>query len=195
MGGHPSSVFFLTCDAFGVLPPISRLTPDQARYHFISGYTAKVAGTEAGVQEPTATFSTCFGAPFLPRRPTVYSRLLGEKLAEHGAQTWLVNTGWTGGPHGVGHRLTIQHTRALISAALRGELTQVAYRPDPVFGFEVPQECPGVPREVLNPRDTWADPAAYDRSAKHVARLFAANFEQFRASALPGTVAAGPSVD
>ncbi len=195
VGGHPSNVFFLTCDASGVLPPISRLTPEQARYHFISGYTAKVAGTEAGVQEPTATFSACFGAPFLPLMPTVYSKMLGEKLAEHHARTWLVNTGWTGGPHGVGHRMTIQHTRAMISAALNGSLNQVRHRKDPVFGVEVPEECPGVPREVLWPRDTWAGKDAYDRTAKHVARLFAENFEQFRANALPDTIAAGPRVE
>ncbi|MBM3496506.1 MAG: phosphoenolpyruvate carboxykinase (ATP) [Armatimonadetes bacterium] len=192
VGGHPSNVFFLTCDAFGVLPPIARLSPDQARYHFISGYTAKVAGTEAGVQEPTATFSTCFGAPFLPRPPTVYSKMLGERLAEHRTRTWLVNTGWTGGPQGVGHRMTIKHTRALISAALSGALDGVRYRRDPIFGIEVPGDCPQVPKEVLWPRDTWPDPAAYDRAANHVARLFIENFEQFRETAMPDTIAAGP---
>ncbi len=194
VAGHPSNVFFLTCDAFGVLPPISRLTPEQARYHFISGYTAKIAGTEAGVQEPTATFSTCFGAPFLPLMPTVYSKMLGERLAEHRAQTWLINTGWTGGPHGVGHRMTIQHTRAMISAALSGALNGVRHRKDPLFGIEVPEECPGVPRGVLWPRDTWHDKRVYDQTAQHVANLFAENFEQFRANAMPDTIAAGPHI-
>ena len=195
VGGHPANVFFLTCDSFGVLPPISRLTPDQARYHFISGYTAKIAGTEAGVQEPSATFSTCFGAPFLPRHPTVYSRMLGERLARHGARTWLVNTGWTGGPHGIGKRISIKDTRAIIAAALSGALDAVPFRQCPVFGVAVPTECPGVPRSILWPRDTWADQAAYDRSLRHLAELFTGNFRQFAASAMPGTVAAGPKLE
>jgi phosphoenolpyruvate carboxykinase (ATP) len=195
VGSHPNHVFFLTCDAFGVLPPISKLTPDQARYHFISGYTAKVAGTEAGVKEPSATFSTCFGAPFLPRHPTIYSKMLGEKLAKHGAQTWLVNTGWSGGPHGVGKRMSIQHTRALIAAALSGALQEAPCREDPVFGVMVPQECPGVPSEVLWPRNTWSDQQAYDRQARHLAHLFAENFTKFADSAMPETVAAGPRLD
>ncbi len=195
VGGHPANVFFLTCDSFGVLPPISRLTPDQARYHFISGYTAKIAGTEADVQEPSATFSTCFGAPFLPRHPTVYSRMLGERLARHGARTWLVNTGWTGGPHGIGKRISIKDTRAIIAAALSGALDAVPFRQCPLFGVAVPTECPGVPRSILWPRDTWADQAAYDRSLRHLAELFTGNFRQFAASAMPGTVAAGPKLE
>ncbi|MCC6729070.1 MAG: phosphoenolpyruvate carboxykinase (ATP) [Chthonomonadales bacterium] len=195
VAGHPDNVFFLTADAFGVLPPISRLTGEQARYHFLSGYTAKVAGTEAGVKEPEATFSTCFGAPFLPRHPTVYSRLLGDKLDRHAARAWLVNTGWTGGPYGVGRRMSIQHTRALITAALTGALSDVPTDPDPIFGVLVPRECPGVPREVLTPRDTWNDRDAYDRAARQLASLFVRNFEQFAEHALPETAAAGPRVE
>lgn len=195
VGGHPRNVFFLTCDSFGVLPPISRLTPAQARYHFISGYTAKVAGTEAGIQEPSATFSTCFGAPFLPRHPTVYSKMLGEKLARHGARTWLVNTGWTGGPYGVGKRIGIKETRALIAAAISGALDTVPYRKHPVFDLDVPTECPGVPAAILSPRDTWGDKAAYDRTLRRVAQLFVENFKKFEAEALPDTLSAGPRLD
>jgi len=195
VAGHPHNVFFLTCDSFGVLPPISRLTHAQARYHFISGYTAKVAGTETGVQEPSATFSTCFGAPFLPRHPTVYSKMLGEKLARHGAQTWLVNTGWTGGPYGVGKRLGIKETRALIAAAISGALDKVPYRKHPVFDLDVPTECPGVPSSILSPRDTWDDKAAYDRTLRRLAQLFAENFKRFEEGAMPETIAAGPKLD
>lgn len=195
VAGHPSHVFFLTCDSFGVLPPIARLSTEQARYHFISGYTAKVAGTEAGVKEPSATFSTCFGAPFLPRPPAVYSRMLGEKLAKHGTQTWLVNTGWTGGPYGVGRRISIQDTRAIIQAAMSGALAKVPYRKHPVFLLDVPTECPGVPSEILNPRDTWADKEAYDRALRRLAELFMKNFEQYSGSTLPSTRDGGPHLD
>jgi phosphoenolpyruvate carboxykinase (ATP) len=195
VGGHPRNVFFLTCDAFGVLPPIARLTPEQAMYHFLSGYTAKVAGTEAGVKEPSATFSTCFGAPFLPLHPTVYARLMGEKLARHKVTTWLVNTGWTGGPHGVGHRMPIQHTRALIAAALSGALEGVETRREPVFGLETPLHCPGVPEEILWPRNTWSDPAAYDKAVLHLASLFTENFGQYAAAAGQAVVEAGPRVN
>src|SRR5262249_2990573 len=149
-------------DAFGVMPPLARLTPEQALYHFLSGYTAKVAGTEAGVTDPQATFSTCFAAPFLPLHPTRYAEMLRERLARHGRQVWLVNTGWTGGPDGVGQRMKLGHTRAMVRAALAGALAGVPFVPDPVFGVLVPQTCPGVPPEVLRPRDTWRDPAAYD---------------------------------
>jgi phosphoenolpyruvate carboxykinase (ATP) len=179
MGGHPANIVMLTCDAFGVLPPISQLTPEQAMYHFLSGYTAKVAGTEKGVKEPTATFSTCFGAPFMPRHPTVYARLLGEKMAKHGAKCWLVNTGWSGGGYGVGERMKIAYTRAMLNAALDGRLNAVAYRPDPHFGVLVPQACPGVPADVLNPKSTWRDGTAYDRQACDLTQRFAKNFEQF----------------
>src|SRR6478752_3788604 len=178
--GHPSAVIMLTADAFGILPPIARLTRDQAMFYFLSGYTAKVAGTEIGVTEPQATFSTCFGAPFLPQKPAVYAQMLGEKLAAHPhATVWLVNTGWTGGPFGEGHRMPIAATRALLRAALDGDLRAVEYRADPVFGFEVPIEVPGVDSTLLDPRSTWADPQAYDRKAAGLATMFRENFAQF----------------
>ena len=192
MAGHPRHIFMLTADAFGVLPPISRLTPEQAKYHFISGYTAKVAGTERGVMEPQATFSACFGAPFMPLHPTVYADLLGKKIAEHGVQVWLINTGWTGGPYGVGERFKIAHSRAVIRAAIEGELDDVAYVTDPVFGFDVPVECPGIPAELLSPRGTWSDQAAYDEKASALAGLFRENFEEFVELAGAELAAAGP---
>lgn len=178
-GGHPGNVIFLTADAFGVLPPIARLTPDQAMYYFLSGYTAKVAGTERGVKEPQATFSACFGAVFLVWHPMKYARMLGEKLAQHGSRVWLVNTGWSGGPFGVGHRMKLAHTRAMVRAALAGELDGVETDIDPVFGLVVPREVRGVPREVMNPRGTWKDPAAYDTQAKKLAAMFRDNIEKF----------------
>ena len=179
MGGHPENVVFLTADAFGVLPPISRLTPDQAMYHFLSGYTAKVAGTERGVTEPTATFSACFGAPFLPRRPGVYAEMLGNKVQQDQARVWLVNTGWTGGPYGVGSRMKLSHTRAMVRAALAGQLDDVEYLTDQNFGFAVPTSVPGVPSDVLQPRETWSDPAAYDAQAHKLAGMFRENFAAF----------------
>jgi len=191
-GRHPSNVVFLTADAFGVLPPISRLTPDQAMYHFLSGYTAKVAGTERGVTEPQATFSACFGAPFLPRHPGVYAEMLGDKLRVHGARVWLVNTGWSGGGHGVGSRMKLSYTRAMVNAALAGELAGAEYVSDPVFGVDVPVAVPGVPREVLRPRDTWADGAAYDAAAAELAAMFKANFEQFADQVSDAVKTAGP---
>ncbi len=193
-GGHPKNVVMLTADAFGVLPPISRLTPDAAMYHFLSGYTAKVAGTEKGVTEPKATFSTCFGAPFLPLDPSRYARMLGEKIARHDVRVWLVNTGWTGGPYGVGTRMKIAHTRGMIRAALSGALDSVAYERDPVFNLDIPTLCPGVPAEVLKPRDTWADGAGYDRQAAELARMFVENFETFERSVTAEVLAAGPNV-
>ncbi len=193
VGGHPKNVVFLTCDAFGVLPPISKLTPDQAMYHFLSGYTAKVAGTEAGVTEPQATFSTCFGAPFLPLPPERYATMLGERLAKYNAQCWLINTGWSGGEHGVGERMNIAFTRAMVKAALSGDLEGVPYKQDPVFGVAVPQQCPDVPSEVLTPRSTWKDPAAYDAKAAELAGLFVKNFKGFEGAAA-NVVAAGPKV-
>jgi phosphoenolpyruvate carboxykinase (ATP) len=177
-----------------VLPPIAKLTPEQAMYHFLSGYTAKLAGTERGVTEPQATFSTCFGAPFLPLHPTVYARMLGEKLSRHNAQVWLVNTGWSGGPYGVGARMKIAHTRAIVHAALNGQLDDVPTESDPVFGLHMPIECPGVPPKVLNPRNTWPDPEAYDRQARELAALFARNFAQYADQAAPEVKAAGPKL-
>ncbi|MBK5928936.1 phosphoenolpyruvate carboxykinase [Rhodobaculum claviforme] len=179
LAGHPRNIMMLTCDAFGVLPPIARLTPAQAMYHFLSGFTAKVAGTETGVTEPQPTFSTCFGAPFMPRRPEVYGELLRERIARHGATCWLVNTGWTGGAHGTGRRMPIRATRALIAAALDGSLTEGSFRRDPNFGFEVPVTVPGVDATLLDPRATWGDPEAYDRQAARLVGMFADNFAQY----------------
>jgi phosphoenolpyruvate carboxykinase (ATP) len=189
--GHPASVVFLTADAFGILPPIARLTRDQALYWFLSGFTSKLAGTEIGVQEPQPTFSACFGAPFLPQRPSVYARMLGERLDRHGAIVWLVNTGWTGGPHGEGHRMPIDATRTLLRAALSGELARVEYRLDDVFGLEVPVTVPGVDTALLEPRSTWRDPDRYDVKAQELARMFRSNFERF-SDVSPGVAAAGP---
>jgi phosphoenolpyruvate carboxykinase (ATP) len=190
--GHPTSVVFLTADAFGVLPPIARLTRDQALFYFLTGFTAKLAGTEIGVTEPQPTFSCAFGAPFLPQNPTVYARMLGEKLDEHGSAVWLVNTGWTGGPYGEGQRMPIAATRALLRAALDGELDQVEYRMDPIFGFEVPVEVPGVDSSLLDPRSTWSDPDAYDEKARYLATRFQENFQKFGAD--ENIVQAGPRV-
>ncbi len=181
--GHPRNIVMLTADAFGVLPPIARLSPAGAMYHFLSGYTAKVAGTEKGVTEPRATFSTCFGAPFMVLHPTVYAKFLGEKIARHNVHVWLVNTGWTGGPHGTGVRMKIAHTRAMIHAALSGALETVAYETDPVFNLSVPVSCPGVPPEVLRPRSTWKDAAAYDEQARKLGHMFADNFKTFESDA------------
>jgi phosphoenolpyruvate carboxykinase (ATP) len=191
--GHPTNIVMLTADAYGVLPPISRLTPDRAMYHFLSGYTARVAGTEKGVTEPKAVFSTCFGAPFLPLNPNVYAKMLGEKIAKHNARVWLVNTGWTGGPYGVGKRMKIAHTRAMINAALAGQLDKVQYRIDPIFNVEVPTSCPGVPEDVLDPRKTWPDGTAYDEQAKKLAGMFADNFKRFEQDVPPAVKAAGPT--
>ena len=193
MGGHPKNIIMLTADAFGVLPPISKLTPEQAMYHFISGYTAKVAGTEKGVgSEPQATFSTCFGAPFMVHHPTVYAEMLRDKIATHKANCWLVNTGWTGGPFGVGTRMKIGHTRAMIAAALDGTLANIPTTEDPVFGLHIPQNVDSVPVEVLTPRNTWADKSAYDAKAKDLAGLFHKNFEQYADQASDGVKSAGP---
>jgi phosphoenolpyruvate carboxykinase (ATP) len=179
MAGHPQNVVMLTADAFGILPPIARLDRAQALYYFLSGFTAKLAGTEIGVTEPEPTFSTCFGAPFLPQPPAVYSRLLGRKLVEHRPSVWLVNTGWTGGPYGEGHRMPIQATRGLLHAALSGRLDAVEYRTDETFGFQVPVEVPGVDASLLDPRSTWRDADAYDAKAKELAAMFRKNFEKF----------------
>ena len=191
--GHPQNVVMLTADAFGVLPPISRLTPEAAMYHFLSGYTAKVAGTEKGVTEPKATFSTCFGAPFLPLPPSRYAAMLGEKIDRHQARVWLVNTGWTGGPYGVGKRMKIGYTRAMITAALSGALDSVAYEKDPIFNLDIPASCPGVPPAVLKPRNTWADGAGYDQQAARLARMFVENFKAFEDGVSADVLAAGPN--
>ncbi len=191
--GHPKDVVMLTADAFGVLPPIAPLSVPQAIYHFLSGYTARVAGTERGVSEPSATFSACFGAPFLPRRPGVYAHFLGQRLAAHVPRVWLVNTGWTGGPYGTGHRISIEHTRALIDAALSGALDRVPTRRDPVFGLDVPVSCPGIPDGILSPRDAWSDAAAYDAQAHRLAGMFKANFEAYADDVGAEVKAAGPT--
>jgi phosphoenolpyruvate carboxykinase (ATP) len=191
-GGHPKNIIFLTADAFGVLPPIARLTPEQAMYYFLSGYTAKVAGTERGVTEPQATFSACFGAVFLVWPPTKYAEMLGAKLRKHGSRVWLVNTGWTGGAFGTGHRMKLAHTRAMIRAALAGELDDVSTEKDPVFGLDIPSAIPDVPDEVLRPRDNWPDSAAYDEQAARLAGMFRENFEQFASSVDASVSSAGP---
>ncbi|MEO9263452.1 MAG: phosphoenolpyruvate carboxykinase (ATP) [Candidatus Baltobacteraceae bacterium] len=182
-GGHPKTIVMLTADAFGVLPPISKLSHEQAMYHFLSGYTAKVAGTERGVTEPQATFSTCFGAPFMVHHPTIYSRLLGKKLAEHEVECWLVNTGWTGGAYGVGKRMSISHTRAMVNAAIEGRIPH-EFEEEPFFGLMIPKCVPGVPEEVLNPRDAWPDKPAYDATARKLAQLFFDNFKRFESQVL-----------
>lgn len=190
MGTHPGNVLFLTADAFGVLPPISKLNPEQAMYHFLSGYTAKVAGTELGVKEPQPNFSTCFGAPFMPLPPRVYAKMLGERLQKHGTQCWLLNTGWFGGPYGIGNRMKLQFTRAMVSAVIAATLQKAQFRVEPSFGFTVPTTCPGVPSEFLDARGAWKDKAAYDKAAADLAARFAKNFERFE---VPENIrAAGP---
>ena len=191
--GHPTNIVMLTADAYGVLPPIARLSPDGAMYHFLSGYTARVAGTEKGVTEPKATFSTCFGAPFLPLNPNLYARMLGEKIAMHKARVWLVNTGWTGGPYGVGSRMRIAHTRAMIAAALGGQLDRVRYQKHRTFNVDVPTDCPGVPGDVLDPRSTWTDKAAYDEQARKLAGMFVENFKAFERDVASSVKDAGPT--
>ena len=192
LGGHPKNLIFLTCDAFGVLPPVAKLTAAQAMYHFINGYTAKVAGTEKGVTEPTPNFSPCYGGPFLPLHPFRYAELLKEKIAKHGTDVWLINTGWTGGGYGVGQRMSIHHTRAIVNAALDGDLAGVPTRAHPIFGVAMPTQCPGVPDEVLDPRNTWSDKDAYDRQARMLAEKFAANFEKYADEVSEEVKAAGP---
>ena len=194
VGKHPSNVIFLTCDAFGVLPPVAKLTPEQAMYHFISGYTAKVAGTEMGVTEPEATFSPCFGGPFLVWHPTKYAELLAERIRQHHAHVWLVNTGWSGGAFGVGSRMKLGYTRSIVDAIHSGKLAECPTERDPVFGVDVPKTCPGVPDEILVPRNTWKDQAAFDRTAKKLAGLFQENFAKYAESANSDIRAAGPQI-
>ncbi|MEO1231485.1 MAG: phosphoenolpyruvate carboxykinase (ATP) [Myxococcota bacterium] len=192
LGPKPKNVVFLTCDAFSVLPPVSKLSPGQAMYHFISGYTAKVAGTEMGVTEPEATFSACFGAPFMVWHPTKYAELLSEKMKAQGVDVWLVNTGWSGGPYGVGKRMSLKHTRAIIDAINNGDLSGVETEEDPIFGLGIPKTCPNVPDEVLNPRNTWSDKADYDQTAKKLAKLFHDNFKRYADQASDEVLAAAP---
>ena len=192
VSGLPKNIFFLTCDAFGVLPPISKLTAEQAMYQFISGYTAKVAGTEAGVTEPKPTFSACFGAPFLPLHPGKYASMLGKKMTEHKVNVWMVNTGWTGGPYGTGNRMKLKYTRAMITAALEGQLEQATFESHPVFGMAIPTSCPGVPDSILNPGNTWSDKDAYLEKAKYLAGLFVKNFEKYASGVAPEVLAAAP---
>lgn len=192
IGKNPKNIFFLTADSFGILPPIAKLTPGQAAYHFISGYTAKVAGTEAGITEPQPNFSACFGAPFMPLHPTKYAELLSKKMKDANVKVWLINTGWTGGPYGVGSRMKLKYTRAMITAALNGELDDVAYEDHKVFGIAKPQTCPNVPSEILNPRNTWEDPALYDKKAVELAQKFKANFAKFEEFANAEIMAGAP---
>ncbi|MBL0234922.1 MAG: phosphoenolpyruvate carboxykinase (ATP) [Chitinophagaceae bacterium] len=192
IGGLPKNIFFLTCDAFGVLPPVSRLSAEQAMYQFISGYTAKVAGTETGVTEPKPTFSACFGAPFLPLHPGKYAKMLGEKMKAHDVNVWMINTGWTGGPYGVGSRMKLKYTRAMITAALEGKLDNVEYHQDPFFGMSIPASCPDVPTELLDPRNTWSDKNAYDEKAKYLASLFVKNFSKYADGVTADILAAAP---
>ena len=195
MSGHPRSIIMLTADAFGVMPPVAKLSAEQAMYHFISGYTAKVAGTEKGVIDPVATFSACFGAPFMMRHPSVYAQLLEKKIQKHKSSCWLVNTGWVGGPYGIGRRMEIQYTRMILNAALDGVLNEIEMYKDPIFGFKVPVSVPGVPSEVLNPRNAWSDKEAYDNQAQKLARLFNENFKQFRDNVPEYVVNAGPRIE
>ncbi len=192
IGGIPKNIFFLTCDAFGVIPPIQKLSKGQAMYHFISGYTSKVAGTEAGVTEPEPVFSACFGAPFLPLHPTKYAEMLGAKMDEHEVNVWLINTGWTGGPYGVGSRISLKYTRAMITAALNGQLDNVGYRTHSIFGAEIPTTCPGVPSEILSPRETWKNDTAFYKKANDLAGRFVANFEKFEEFANEEIMAGAP---
>lgn len=194
VAGHPSDVIFLTCDAFGVLPPLSKLTPEQAEYHFISGYTAKVAGTEMGVTEPQATFSPCFGGPFLVWHPGKYATLLSKRIRDYGADVWLINTGWSGGSYGVGKRISLKHTRAILDAVYSGELSSAKTEVEPYFGLNVVTECPGVPSEILVPKNTWSDKSAYDATATKLSKLFQDNFEAYAAGVSPEVLAAGPKV-
>jgi phosphoenolpyruvate carboxykinase (ATP) len=194
VGGHPKHIFYLAADAFGVMPPISKLTPGQAMFHFISGYTAKVAGTEVGITEPKTTFSACFGAPFMPLHPTQYAELLGQRMREHNVHVWLINTGWTGGSYGVGKRMKLSYTRAMITAAMQNQLNDVAYINHPVFGFAVPQSVPNVPSEVLNPRDTWSNKDEYDATASKLAKAFLTSFEAYQSYANEEIMAGAPKV-
>ena len=195
IGKTHKNIFFLTCDAYGVLPPISKLDAGQAMYQFISGYTAKVAGTEAGVTEPKSTFSACFGAPFLPLHPGQYAAMLGKKMKENDVKIWLINTGWSGGSYGVGSRMKLSYTRAMITAALEGKLDNVQYEAHPIFGILMPATCPNTPEEILNPKNTWADKAAYDATAKKLAQQFIDNFKKYESGVTEEILAAAPKIN
>ena len=192
VAGHPKTIIFLTADAFGVLPPVAKLTTEQAMYHYLSGYTSKVAGTEDGIVEPQATFSIGFGEPFLPLPPLTYAKMLGERINEHGTSVYLVNTGWSAGPYGQGHRINLKHTRRLVNAVLEGELNKVEWEPLPVFGLAIPKACEGVPSEILNPRNTWEDKNAYDVQLRKLAQLFAKNVTKFHGLITEDILSAGP---
>ncbi|MEJ7625394.1 MAG: phosphoenolpyruvate carboxykinase (ATP) [Ferruginibacter sp.] len=194
IGKTPKNIFFLTADAYGILPPISKLTPGQAMYQFISGYTAKVAGTEAGIKEPSSTFSACYGAPFFPLHPGQYAEMLGKKMKEHNVNVWMINTGWSGGPYGIGQRMKLPYTRAMITAALEGKLDNASFEIHPVFGVQMPMECPGVPSEILNPRNTWDDKAAYDSKAKELAGKFVNNFKNYASGVNEEILSAAPKI-
>ena len=194
MAGHPENIVFLSCDAFGVLPPVAKLTPEQAMYHFMSGYTAKVAGTERGITEPAATFSTCFGAAFMTLHPTVYAELLAEKIERHGTHTYLVNSGWAGGPYGVGKRMSIKTTRTCIDAILDGSIQHTEFKKDPIFGFDVPVALDGVDSSVLDIKGTWADPAKYDAQAKKLANMFIENFKKYEGKGEVDYTQYGPQI-
>ena len=194
IGGAPENIFFLTCDAFGVLPPISRLTTEQAMYHFMSGYTAKVAGTEMGITEPQTTFSACFGAAFLPLHPAKYAELLGEKLNGTNIKVWLINTGWSGGSYGVGSRMKLSYTRSMITAAMNGELDNVDFQTQPIFNLAIPTSCPNVPSEILNPKDTWTDKNDFDKTANNLADQFVKNFEAYEDQTSEAILSAAPKV-
>ena len=194
MAGHPRNIVFLTCDAFGILPPLSKLTPEQAAYHFISGYTAKVAGTEMGIKEPQATFSTCFGEPFMPRHPSIYADLLSKKIKTHNAKCWLINTGWVAGGYGESSRIKIKWTRTLLNAALNDEIDENDYVIDRRFGFSVPTHCPGVPNSILQPRETWPDKKKFDNVANLLSKMFIENFEKYIDKCSQEVIAASPIV-
>ena len=194
IGNTPKNIFFLTADAYGILPPVSKLSTGQAMYQFVCGYTAKIAGTEAGITEPKATFSACFGAPFLPLHPVEYAELLGKKIRAHKVNVWLINTGWTGGAYGTGSRIKLDYTRAMITAALEGKLDKATYEKHEIFGFMMPKECPGVPSNILNPRNTWADKDEYDTKARELAKLFISNFEKYASGASEETAGAAPKI-
>ncbi|MEO8962269.1 MAG: phosphoenolpyruvate carboxykinase (ATP), partial [Ginsengibacter sp.] len=195
VGDVPKNIFLLTADAYGILPPVSKITATQAMYQFLSGYTAKVAGTEQGIVEPKPAFSACFGSPFIPLHPLKYATMFGQKIEEHGVNVWMINTGWSGGPYGIGKRIKLSYTRAMITAAMEGKLTDMAYEPTDVFKMKIPKECPGVPSDILNPRNTWKDKSQYDEAARKLAMKFIENFKKFENQAGEDIIAAAPFIE